>query len=103
MSKTKTITCDKCNGRGYFTYERYGADYAGVNVLRCEACRGIGAVVAPVTNADHIRSMTDEELMHWCNHTCPPNDKWKSCDGGDFDECENCWLNWLRQPYKEDA
>jgi hypothetical protein len=54
------------------------------------------------TNADHIRSMTDEELMHWCNHTCPPNDKWKSCDGGDFEECEKCWLDWLKQPYKED-
>lgn len=52
------------------------------------------------TNADHIRSMTDEELMHWCNHTCPPNDKWKSCGGGDFDECEKCWLDWLQQPYK---
>ena len=55
----------------------------------------------PPTNADHIRSMTDEELAKRCSHTCPPGDKWKSCDGcdsGEVDECEKCWLDWLKQP-----
>ena len=59
-----------------------------------------------VTNADHIRSMTDEELANtihsislgwkgqtnWCDFHCE--------NPGD-DGCDKCILNWLKQPYKE--
>ena len=45
----------------------------------------------PVTNADRIRSMNDEELARWLEY-----------EGGGA--CaEVCgWLNWLQQPPKED-
>lgn len=58
----KTIACEKCGGRGYFTVTCSGSNYAGVTFLRCEVCEGNGMIEVPVTNADRIRSMTDEEL-----------------------------------------
>lgn len=50
-----------------------------------------------VTNADHIRAMSDEELADFmvvniCSlkqEQCPKT-------------CKQCWLEWLQQPYKED-
>lgn len=46
----------------------------------------------PMTNADRIRSMTDEELARWLEY-----------EGGGA--CaEMCgWLNWLQQPAEEEA
>ena len=56
------------------------------------------SISKPVTNADRIRSMTDEELAAWLSHhsmacvqgkrPCP-----EDCVGG----CEQCWLDWLKQ------
>lgn len=57
----------------------------------------------PMTNADHIRSMTDDELAEllskpWCeNHRFP-----EECEQFDTD-CEACVLDWLKQPYKEEV
>lgn len=53
------------------------------------------------TNADHIRSMTDEELRDMLlggvsEDVCP--DGCNDCDG----DCEGRMLNWLKQPYKEE-
>ena len=59
----------------------------------------------PMTNADRIRAMSDEELAVWmcdmcvCSECCtaciakPP-----ACPG----ESEGAWLEWLQQPAKED-
>ena len=51
------------------------------------------------TNADRIRSMTDEELAEllpgksaW---NCPPNTKEKG--GCRASGCVSCWLDWLKQ------
>ena len=49
-----------------------------------------------MTNADRIRSMTDEELARWLSDmhdsvTCP--------NYGDYDchaSCRICWLDWLQ-------
>lgn len=56
--------------------------------------------VVPKTNADCLRSMSDEELAKWFAPTdnglkpCPKDARWpKSCERG----CGNCWLDWLRQ------
>lgn len=55
----------------------------------------------PQTNADRIRSMTDEELAEnlMKSYDCP---KGKDCveqmpgeDG--FQQCKRCWVEWLRQ------
>lgn len=46
----------------------------------------------PQTNADKIRSMTDEELAKILGNKCicPPTSECVNC----FD----CWLEWLQQP-----
>ena len=50
------------------------------------------------TNADHIRSMTDEELAEFLDDSnsqgcvCPTKD----CEA----TCKQCIVNWLKQPYK---
>lgn len=110
---TKTITCAKCNGRGYFTIEQFGADYASVNALRCEVCKGKGAVEVPVTNADHIRSMTDEELAEFmftmlgcvsCQNKLMrgkcTEEYFEMCIGSG-QKCKEFYLKWLKQPHKE--
>lgn len=64
----------------------------------------------PKTNADHIRSMTDEELAKWLEEV----DCW-NCDCCvyqrecrlEYDEekhdCANGRTKWLKQPYKEEV
>ena len=57
----------------------------------------------PKTNADHIRSMTDEELAkfipNWSyTDACKCGEHYVDCNN----ECEKCVAEWLRQPYKED-
>lgn len=57
------------------------------------------------TNADRIRAMTDEELAKticWCP---PPfkncNNLCDICSAHD-DDCEICWLCWLKQEVSND-
>lgn len=53
------------------------------------------------TNADRIRSMTDEELAI---HTMCPNDTGLAeieCDKSDSCNCYECLLNWLRAESEE--
>lgn len=60
----------------------------------------------PQTNADRIRGATDEKLanvisaalgkMSYDCYHCPAED---FCHSG---ECEQAWLDWLRQPVKEE-
>lgn len=66
----------------------------------------------PMTNADHIRAMTDEELVEWladmwdCNY-CSEHERLgdnpllsaEQCD----QKCEQHCLDWLQQPVKEGA
>lgn len=52
----------------------------------------------PQTNADRIRSMTDEELAEWiANLHCPHYED----DDYTCDDCEECWIDWLKQEAKE--
>lgn len=63
------------------------------------------------TNADHIRSMTDEELAVFLEcfgvcHYCPEHERLENepllrgerCD----EDCEKHLLDWLKHPYKEE-
>lgn len=58
-------------------------------------CRN-GEMYEAVTNADRIRAMTDEELAAFMADKllCPAP---KECDC----DCATCWLDWLKQPPKE--
>ena len=60
-----------------------------------------------LTNADHIRSMTDEELAEFIYYH-----KQETCSCCELTEtdgactetlCVNATLRWLKQPYKEDT
>ena len=49
-----------------------------------------------LSNADHIRAMSNEELAYQFGAQCPKGRK-RECDK----LCHKCWLEWLRQPAKE--
>lgn len=54
-----------------------------------------------MTNADHIRQMTDEELMDvlMCPYLWESGLRKECCE--DDDACAKCFLNWLHQEYHE--
>ena len=62
----------------------------------------------PMTNADRIRAMTDEELMeflehdYWsidyCKKDAPIDQETKECL---LPSCKQCWLEWLKQEADE--
>ena len=54
-----------------------------------------------ITNADHIRAMTDKELAEFLSHprsVCPKLD----CDKCEEDDCHVCMLEWLQKEAKDD-
>lgn len=56
----------------------------------------------PQTNADRIRAMSDEELAELLSddeRACPP--RHRNCRKH-ITECGGCWLEWLKQPVRED-
>ena len=55
---TKTIVCPECNGFGYIEEHVDGLLYK----KECGCCGGARILRVPVTNADRIRNMSDEEL-----------------------------------------
>ena len=58
----------------------------------------VNAKPKPITNADAVRAMTDEELAALFFHhsiVCVPGKRPnpEDCVGG----CEHCWLDWLKE------
>lgn len=61
-------------------------------------------IPTPITNADRIRGMSDEQFAHWlvervtespwCKPDAPVDPETKRCQIWD---CEKCALEWLRQ------
>lgn len=62
-------------------------------------------VIPKTTNADRVRSMTDEELAVICEDGCPPNHECPTMDIlGEIVEksaCQQCWLEWLKAESRE--
>ena len=90
MDKPITL-CDRCD-----IYMSCLLNYDG------PACRR-NRTVEP-TNADRIRAMSDEELADYAykvlgNYCCPPEREHatRSCIIDMKEDCDNCWLDWLRQ------
>ena len=57
----------------------------------------------PITNADRIRAMSDEELATWLGVYCngqTAQEVGKPC-ASDIGSCEECWLDWLRQEVED--
>ena len=61
---------------------------------RNDASRCRYFIPKPITNADCIRAMSDEELVR--HLAC----QWKECKNMDVD-CEKCLLDWLREEISE--
>ena len=82
--KTKKLVCYNCGGHGFITtiYE------SGQTSTICPVCGGIGTHEIQMTNADRIRSMTDEELAEFLIDLA---------DDGNLRIRE-----WLQQPAEED-
>jgi hypothetical protein len=53
----------------------------------------------PMTNADRIRAMSDEELTEFIvtEPLCPDDEMFYNCPA----DCRVCWGKWLRQPVKD--
>ena len=80
-------------------------------VMVCDECvcdRSRKDRFTPMTNADRIRNMTDEELVKMLDIAfceCPPN---METDEGDYNcppDCcrEKCWLEWLKSPAESEG
>ena len=121
MRDPKIIACPVCRGSGFIMHMFQNDESSGASARMCEASQGHGVQTVPLTNADRIRLMGDEELAKglyqayqaaadrdedisrlWC-------DMRGGCvgeDGGDL-ECNpemhlNCILRWLGAPVKEE-
>ena len=86
--KTKKLVCYNCGGHGFITttYEN------GQTSAICPVCGGIGSHEIQMTNADRIRSMSDEELAEFLYQVGYDN-------GWGLEEYA---LEWLQQPAEED-
>lgn len=63
----------------------------------CRGCfEGSHYKPKPITNADRIRAMTDEELAEYLDGVC--HDLWQMF----VKDPKKMWLNWLRQEATDD-
>ena len=51
----------------------------------------------PITNADRIRAMTDEELAEWIAGSV------LNLTGGSLEMATEAWANWLKQEATDEA
>ena len=104
MTNEEAIEAIKCNWPdSRYTILREALDMA-VKALEDVTDKNVGKM----TNADRIRSMTDEELvgLHYSSSAHCIADDPTVCDRHDFignlTPCEQCYLKWLQQPAEED-
>lgn len=105
----KKIPCPECNGLGY-TLIAIRCDLVKIT---CDNCGGTGTIEVPMTNADRVRSMTDEELASFmveddfcevCEHL--RDDGLCEIMASETDQplgnyCRAAALRWLQQPAEE--
>lgn len=99
MADTKLVICEKCWGTG----QVHGGEENSTWSKTCEDCHGIGFVRVPMTNADHIRAMSDEELAKLIAenaYTGACNDFGIPHQGQCCHNCERCdaIIKWLKHP-----
>ena len=88
----------KCGAKTTSCMARSGDECMEHLITETPSCKGR----IPLTNADRIRGMSDEELAEWlvdanmCERVCIEED-YCGCD-----VCVNRVTDWLKQPAKED-
>lgn len=81
----KKVPCSDCNGRGFVSQ----ITECSIAAKTCSVCGGLGYIEVPMTNADRIRAMSDEELrIFLCNNTECDSCRWGVRQGCTLDE----WL-----------
>ena len=103
MKTNKLVSCPQCGGFG-FTSTPVSKNY-GTTVCRaktCELCHGAGVIEVPMTNADRIRDMRDEELNELFHeiYNAGAEDAVSYVWGNRTNNFE--WtMEWLQQPVEE--
>ena len=98
-----TKRCPYCTGEGLVYSAGVDGNSAWSKTTTCPHCNGRGLLEVPMTNADRIRAMSDEELGKIFTTAvadeCPPKMDW-DCAKDEFgwDACDACWCKWLQQP-----
>lgn len=90
--KTKFVHCPECGGAGLLGV--HGNDFDSAK--ECSCCKGTGAIEVPMTNADCIRSMSDEELAE---HNIHPFKVWNRYEGY-YDDAYRCTGGFLTDDYE---
>jgi hypothetical protein len=96
------MVCPECNGRGesiYFVETDRDENTVTVEQRKgiCRTCNGCGETA--YTNADRIRSMSDEELAKAIEPTAICNERTMvECVETYGRNCDACLLDWLKQP-----
>ena len=90
----KKVNCSDCNGRGFVSQ----ITECSITAKTCSVCDGFGFVEVPMTNADRIREMSDEELawklMTWRLETEAKHNGIES----NYPNTQVTILEWLKQP-----
>lgn len=102
----KEIVCPVCGGRGHVSWINSTETSCYSGSKTCPNCNGTRWVEVDLTNADHIRHMTDEELAKFLleimsNSVCFGEGMFPYHPCPQDQDCEKCGLGWLKQPYKE--
>ena len=108
MTREEAIEAIKCNWPdSRYTILREALDMAISALRQQETVTNRSRLNEPMTNAQKIRSMTDEELvnLHYSGSAhCIASDP-TVCDRHDFignlTPCEQCYLKWIQQPAEE--
>lgn len=108
MTREEAIEAIKCNWPdSRYTILREALDMAISALRQQDVTDKYVGKNEPLTNAQKIRSMTDEELvnLHYSGSAhCIASDP-TVCDRHDFignlTPCEQCYLKWLQQPAGE--
>ena len=99
MADTKLVICEKCWGTGHVN----GGNENSTWSKTCEDCHGIVFSRVPITNADRIRSMTDDELNDLFHEIYNAGvDDASSYEWGHRTNGFEWTMDWLQQPAEDD-
>ena len=88
--------CSKCNHRAYCAM----SDEANNDNATIKGCY-LYSERKTKTNADRIRTMTDEELAEWIAYRQGCYERQgKRCSK--YGTCRDCWFDWLKEEASDD-
>lgn len=85
--------CGECHNRPECPMRSDSAFILPGHVVECGQFK-------PMTNADHIRAMSDKELCRFFDafSVCDTRST-EECQGVFIADCTACMMDWLKQPY----